>query len=129
MQEGCVFCTRPEAEIICENNLAKAFYDKFPVNEGHVLIVPKRHIAGFFEATPAEITAINELAFQVKAILDDIYSPDGYNIGINVGPAAGQTVFHLHMHIIPRYKDDDPDPRGGVRKVKPSLVPYPEETN
>ena len=86
---------------MCIRDRAKAFYDKFPVNEGHVLIVPKRHVSGFFEATPEEILAINELAFQVKTILDAKYSPDGYNIGVNVGASAGQTVFHLHMHIIP----------------------------
>lgn len=127
MSEGCVFCAKPDAEIICENELAKAFYDKFPVNEGHVLIVPKRHVSGFFEATPEEILAINELAFQVKTILDAKYSPDGYNIGVNVGASAGQTVFHLHMHIIPRYKGDVPDPRGGIRKIKKSVIPYPKE--
>ena len=84
-------------------------------------------MSGFFEATPEEILAINELAFQVKTILDAKYSPDGYNIGVNVGASAGQTVFHLHMHIIPRYKGDVPDPRGGIRKIKKSVIPYPEE--
>lgn len=127
MTEGCIFCTKLDAELICENELAKAFYDEFPVNKGHVLIVPKRHVSGFFEATPEEISAINELVFQVKIILDTIYSPDGYNIGINVGASAGQTIFHLHMHIIPRYKGDVPDPRGGIRRIKKSIVPYPEE--
>ena len=125
--EGCIFCAKRDTELICENELAKAFYDKFPVNEGHVLVVPKRHVSDFFEATPEEISAMNELVFQVKFILGARYNPDGYNIGINVGAAAGQTIFHLHLHIIPRYKGDVPDPRGGIRRIKKSMVPYPEE--
>ena len=129
MDKDCIFCTRPQTEIICENELAKAFYDSYPVNRGHVLVVPKRHLAGFFEATPAELAAINELIFQVKNIIDAKYNPDGYNIGVNVGAAAGQTIFHLHIHIIPRYRGDIPDPRGGVRKVKSSIVPYYSEND
>jgi diadenosine tetraphosphate (Ap4A) HIT family hydrolase len=84
-------------------------------------------VPGFFEATPAEIAALNELAFAVKKILDARFSPDGYNIGINCGTAAGQTIFHLHMHIIPRYQGDVPDPRGGIRKLMKNMVPYPAE--
>lgn len=125
--EGCIFCAKAGADLICENELAKAFYDQYPVNLGHTLIVTKRHLASFFEATPAEITALNELAFQVRTALDAEYRPDGYNIGINVGAAAGQTIFHLHMHIIPRYIGDIPDPRGGIRRIKRSMVPYPGE--
>jgi diadenosine tetraphosphate (Ap4A) HIT family hydrolase len=127
MPGGCIFCAKMGPEIICENELAKAFYDRYPVNRGHVLIVPKRHIADFFEAAPAELDSLCELAFVVKEILDAGYRPDGYNIGINAGAAAGQTIFHLHMHIIPRYKGDVPDPRGGTRKIKKSMVPYPAE--
>ncbi len=127
MAEECIFCVRAGTDLICENELAKAFYDRYPVNRGHVLIVPKRHVPGFFEATPAEIAALNELAFAVKKILDARFSPDGYNIGINCGAAAGQTIFHLHMHIIPRYSGDVPDPRGGIRRIKKSMVPYPAE--
>lgn len=127
MPEECIFCARTGADLICENELAKAFYDQYPVNKGHVLIVPKRHVTGFFEATPEEIAALNELAFTVKEILDARYSPDGYNIGINCGTAAGQTIFHLHMHIIPRYQGDVPDPRGGIRKLMKNMVPYPAE--
>lgn len=127
MLEGCVFCAKQGADLICENELAKAFYDQYPVNVGHVLLVPKRHVAGFFEATVEEIAAINALVFRVKDILDAKYKPDGYNIGVNVGASAGQTVFHLHLHVIPRYQGDDPDPRGGIRKIKKNMVPYPEE--
>lgn len=127
MPEHCIFCAKTGPDIICENDLAKAFYDRYPVNRGYVLIVPKRHVARFFEATTAKIAALNELAFAVKEILDASYRPGGYNIGINDGAAAGQTIFHLHMHIIPRYSGDAPDPRGGIRKIKKSMVPYPAE--
>ena len=127
MAGDCVFCAKSGLDIIAENDLAKAFYDQFPVNEGHVLIVPKRHVTGYFEATLEEIGAINELIFEVKAILDSKYKPDGYNIGVNVGYAAGQTIFHLHMHVIPRYDGDVADPRGGIRRIKKSIVPYAEE--
>lgn len=121
---SCIFCMKPETEILAENDLALAFYDKYPVNVGHVLIIPRRHVESFFEATPEELAAINELLFEVKDKLDTKLNPDGYNIGVNVGWAAGQTIFHLHVHIIPRYKGDVPDPRGGIRKIKQSLVPY-----
>lgn len=120
----CVFCMRPETEVVAENDLALAFYDKYPVNEGHVLIIPKRHVESFFEATQEELAAINQLLFVVKDRLANKFSPDGYNIGVNVDWAAGQTIFHLHVHIIPRYKGDVSDPRGGIRRIKKSLVPY-----
>ena len=120
----CVFCMKPETEILAENDLALAFYDKYPVNVGHVLIIPRRHVESFFEATPEELAAINELLFEVKDKLEARFRPDGYNIGVNVGGAAGQTIFHLHVHIIPRYKGDVLDPRGGVRRIMKSLVPY-----
>lgn len=126
MEDNCVFCSLAEEEIICENDLAVAFYDSFPVSKGHVLIVPRRHVNGFFEAAQDELVAINKLAFEAKMILDEKYKPDGYNIGYNVGSAAGQTVFHLHMHIIPRYRGDVADPRGGIRKVKAAKAHYPE---
>lgn len=125
--DKCVFCSMAATEILCENELAKAFYDGFPVNEGHVLVVPKRHVATYFEASREEIEAMNDLIVEVKELLDEKYRPDGYNIGFNVGEAAGQTVFHLHVHIIPRYVGDVKNPRGGVRKVKNSVVPYPAE--
>lgn len=116
MEKECAFCIMRDQDLICKNELARAIYDKFPVNEGHVLIIPKRHIASLFEATPEEIIAMSELVFQVKTIIDKKYNPDGYNIGVNVGATAGQTIFHLHVHIIPRYKGDVPDPRGGYQE-------------
>lgn len=120
----CPFCIKPESEIIAENELALAFYDAFPVNPGHVLVIPKRHFPAFFEATEDEITAIYRLIHRVKAILDEKYHPDGYNIGVNVGAPAGQTVFHLHVHVIPRYTGDVENPWGGVRNFKQGMVEY-----
>ncbi|MBO8128990.1 MAG: HIT family protein [Peptococcaceae bacterium] len=119
----CLFCTiqqNPEA-IICENDLAFAIYDKFPVNPGHVLVIPKRHFPTFFEATEEEITAVYRLIKDVCGIIENKYQPDGYNIGVNNGACAGQTVWHLHFHVIPRFVGDVDKPRGGVRRVKPSL--------
>lgn len=125
--ENCIFCRKTGAGLLCENEQAKAFYDNFPVNKGHVLVVPKRHVATFFEASQEELNGIIELVFQVKEMLDVEYKPDGYNIGVNVDKAGGQTVFHLHFHVIPRYLGDVENPRGGVRRVKKSIVPYPLE--
>ncbi|MBC2723865.1 MAG: HIT family protein, partial [Desulfosporosinus sp.] len=94
------------------------------VNEGHVLIVPKRHVVSLFDATQEEITSIWKLIEGVKELLDQRFHSNGYNIGVNVGAAAGQTIFHMHVHVIPRYDGDVEDPRGGIRKIKKSLVPY-----
>lgn len=123
----CVFCQKPREEIICENNLARAFFDRYPVNQGHVLIVPKRHVETFFDATLEELNAINHLLFKVKKTLEEEYKPQGYNIGFNVDRAGGQTIFHLHCHLIPRFAGDVENPRGGIRRIKKSLVPYPAE--
>ena len=113
-----------EREIIASTSLSIAFFDSFPVSPGHALIVPRRHVASFFDLTDDEKQDILKLAGQVKTIIDNEYHPDGYNIGINVGEAAGQSIFHVHMHIIPRYKGDVPNPRGGVRGVIPSKQNY-----
>ncbi|AET69661.1 HIT family hydrolase, diadenosine tetraphosphate hydrolase [Desulfosporosinus orientis DSM 765] len=120
----CVFCELTNIEILNENEMAVAFFDKHPVNEGHVLIIPKRHLVSLFDATPEEVMSIWKLIEEVKEELDHRFHPDGYNIGVNMGGAAGQTIFHLHVHVIPRYYGDVQDPRGGIRKIKKSLVPY-----
>lgn len=125
----CIFCAKTGKELLCENELAKAFYDNYPVNEGHTLVVPKRHIATYFEASSEELTAINDLIFEVKKILDKQYQPDGYNVGVNIGEAGGQTIFHLHVHVIPRYLGDAENPKGGVRRIKKSVVSYAKEEN
>jgi len=121
---NCLFCNQEKEQIILENDLAIAIMDKFPVNRGHMLFIPKRHYKTFFEATEEEINAIYQLMHEGKTYLDGKYSPDGYNIGINVGEDAGQTIMHLHIHLIPRYKGDVKDPRGGIRHLKDELVPY-----
>lgn len=123
----CIFCSKLQTEILGENQLAKAFFDKYPVNQGHVLIVPKRHVETLFDATFEELAAINSLMFEMKELLDGRYKPDGYNVGVNVGSSGGQTVFHLHYHLIPRYQGDVPDPREGVCKLKNRVTPYVNE--
>jgi diadenosine tetraphosphate (Ap4A) HIT family hydrolase len=122
---SCIFCDYlNRKEFIAENELAFAIYDNFPVNKGHVLIMPKRHFASYFDATQDEIKAFYDLIHKIKDLLDSKFKPDGYNIGINIGEAAGQTIFHLHIHVIPRYTGDVKNPRGGIRKLKKPLVEY-----
>jgi diadenosine tetraphosphate (Ap4A) HIT family hydrolase len=118
----CPFCT-PEA-IVLSNEHAYARLDKFPVSSGHMLIIPYRHNASLFNLTEQEQRAILELINKTKYFLDQEYHPDGYNVGINIGEAAGQTIMHVHAHIIPRYKGDVSDPRGGVRGVIPDKKVY-----
>jgi diadenosine tetraphosphate (Ap4A) HIT family hydrolase len=118
----CVFCTIND--IVLENDLAIAFYDKYPVNKGHLLIIPKRHVEQYFDLTDQERSAIDQLLFEGKKIIDEQYQPDGYNIGINCGEVAGQTIFHVHVHLIPRFRGDMEDPRGGVRGVIPEKRIY-----
>ena len=122
---SCIFCNYiNNKKFIMENELAVAIYDNYPVNKGHVLIIPKRHFANYFDSTEEEIAAFYELIKKVKTLLDKVFSPDGYNIGTNINEAAGQTIFHLHIHLIPRYNGDVNNPRGGVRNLKKALVEY-----
>lgn len=118
----CPFCNR--ANKLYENELAQAFYDEFPVSKGHLLVTPKRHEADYFKLTQAEREAIQELLEQGKAQLDKVEQPDAYNLGVNIGEAAGQTVFHCHVHLIPRYFGDVANPTGGVRGVIPEKQNY-----
>ncbi len=120
----CPFCNIPEKNILFKNDLAFAIFDKYPVSKGHILIIPFRHVETFFETSKEEKIAILDLIDKAKEYLDKKFSPDGYNIGVNVGKAAGQTVFHLHVHVIPRYKGDVEDPTGGVRGVIPEKRIY-----
>lgn len=120
---NCVFC-ESELEIVMESNQSLAFYDRFPVSKGHVLIIPKKHFETYFDV-PQDIREDMLLILdKVKLMLDSKYQPSGYNIGINSGASAGQTVFHCHIHLIPRYDGDMEDPRGGVRGVKPDKQKY-----
>ena len=125
MDNNCPFCkVESEREIIASSLLSVAFYDGFPVSPGHALIIPKRHVSSFFDLSKEERQDLLNLADSVKRILEERYHPDGYNIGINVGEAAGQSIFHVHMHLIPRYHGDVPSPRGGVRGVIPTKQNY-----
>jgi diadenosine tetraphosphate (Ap4A) HIT family hydrolase len=114
----------PADRVLGQNALAVWIRDAYPVSPGHSLVIPRRHVASFFEITPDERGAILELLDAAKAAAVAEFRPDGFNIGINDGPAAGQTVPHLHMHLIPRYTGDLADPRGGVRWVIPSKADY-----
>ena len=125
MDNNCPFCkAESERDISASSSLSVAFFDGFPVSPGHALIIPRRHVASFFELTQEEQQDLLNLADRVKRIVEERYHPDGYNIGINVGEAAGQSIFHVHMHLIPRYKGDVPNPRGGVRGVIPAKQNY-----
>ena len=121
---ACPFCTLDASRILAENPLAVAIADAFPLTPGHTLIVPRRHIASLFEATPEEQSALFEILAEMRERLLDERKPDGFNIGINDGAAAGQTVMHLHIHLIPRHKGDSADPRGGVRWIFPDRARY-----
>jgi diadenosine tetraphosphate (Ap4A) HIT family hydrolase len=118
----CPFCN-VRAPLV-ENELAFVIFDRYPVSPGHVLILPKRHIASFFDTTPDECMAMLSLLSEMRRRTDTKLTPDGYNIGVNVGEAAGQTVGHVHMHLIPRYHGDMENPRGGVRGVIPAKQSY-----
>jgi diadenosine tetraphosphate (Ap4A) HIT family hydrolase len=111
-------------ELIVETATVFSFYDKFPVSKGHALIVPKRMVSNYFELTLKEQMACWIVVNKVKAILQEKYNPDGFNIGINANEAAGQTIWHCHIHIIPRYKGDVENPRGGIRGVIPNKKEY-----
>lgn len=120
----CPFCCIPEQNIIAENNVCIAFRDIYPVSTGHTLIVPKRHVSDFFELSDDEMLSMLSLLKVVKANLDSELHPEGYNVGVNVGKVAGQSVFHVHMHLIPRYSGDMDNPKGGVRGVIPHKMRY-----
>mgnify|MGYP000899711717 CR=1 FL=1 len=120
----CPFCTPSASRLVLANTHALAILDAFPISPGHMLIIPKRHIASFFETTREEQEALLNLLAEMRQRLLSELNPNGFNIGINDGPAAGQTVMHLHIHLIPRYAGDMADPRGGVRWIMPEKAPY-----
>lgn len=124
MTPTCPFCEPARDRIFHEDPLVIALWDGFPVSPGHALIVPRRHVPTWFDASAEEQAAILGTIDRVRQEILGRYHPDGFNIGINVGEAAGQTVFHLHLHVIPRYRGDVPNPRGGVRRVIPHRADY-----
>lgn len=119
----CLFCT--PRSLTRRNALAYCARDSFPVSPGHSLVMPFRHCASFFDLTPEEVAACMALVGHERQALDDEFMPDGYNMGVNVGPAGGQSVLHVHIHLIPRYAGDHPRPQGGIRQVLPLMADYP----
>lgn len=123
----CLFCDSSTA--VLRNEHAYVRFDDYPANPGHCLIIPFRHFASFFEATAEERAAIFSIIDAARALVDEQFRPGGYNIGVNVGPIAGQSVPHLHVHLIPRYAGDVENPKGGVRGVIPSRQKYTVDTS
>jgi diadenosine tetraphosphate (Ap4A) HIT family hydrolase len=126
----CPFCTLQPDRIFLETDLILGLWDGFPVSPGHALLVPRRHVADWFEASPSEHAALTTAIAQARAAIEAQASrqgrpkPDGYNVGFNAGAAAGQTIFHLHVHVIPRYAGDTENPRGGIRGVIPGKAAW-----
>ena len=120
----CPFCERSASDVVVQNEAAMAFPDGFPLSDGHTLVVPRRHVASVFDLTPGELASLWQLVAEVRARLSRELQPEGFTIGINDGRAAGQTVEHGHVHVIPRRAGDVPDPRGGVRWVIPGRAAY-----
>ena len=112
---GCELCT--PAGVLFENGAGYVRYDSNSLSRGHVLVVPKRHVADFFEMSSEEQGAMLQLLNRARRHIEEEYAPDGYNVGVNIGAAAGQSRMHVHVHLIPRYAGDVPDPRGGIRCV------------
>jgi diadenosine tetraphosphate (Ap4A) HIT family hydrolase len=117
----CELCT--PAGVVLADELAYVRYDSNALARGHVLVVPRRHVADFFDMTPEEQAAIVGLLNRARRLVARDHSPDGYNIGVNVGKAAGQSRMHVHVHLIPRYAGDVPDPAGGIRCVLAGAAP------
>ena len=121
--DPCLFCT--PRDVTRQNALAYAARDSFPLSPGHHLIIPFRHVADFFDLSAQELVACMELVVAVKEDVAAELAPDGYNVGVNVGPAGGQSILHVHVHLIPRYAGDHPRPRGGIRHIIPWKADYP----
>jgi diadenosine tetraphosphate (Ap4A) HIT family hydrolase len=125
--ETCPFCNVQADRVLAENDKAIAFYDGYPLAEGHTLVVPRKHVASLFDLNIDEQMGVWRLVAEVRLALVVRFHPDGFNIGINDGQAAGQTVSHAHVHVIPRHTGDVPDPRGGVRWIIPEKAQYWED--
>ena len=121
---NCPFCSLEPSRILLQNDCGVALRDGFPVSKGHALIVPRNHVASVFDLPAEEQQSLWKLVAEVRIMLDKDFHPDGFNIGTNDGNAAGQTVPHAHIHVIPRYSGDVPDPRGGIRWVLPDRAKY-----
>jgi diadenosine tetraphosphate (Ap4A) HIT family hydrolase len=122
---ACIFCgERRDSDALAANELAIAIPAGFPVSPGHALIVPRRHEPDFFSLSADEQAAVIALVNPVRTVLDRQFGPDAYNLGVNAGKAAGQTILHTHLHVIPRYAGDVAEPRGGIRWVLPETAQY-----
>ena len=120
----CPFCEPPQERVFYQDDLILCLWDAFPVSEGHALVITRRHVATWFDASPEEQAAITKGIEISRQEIEKTRKPDGYTVGFNAGEAAGQTVFHLHVHVIPRFRGDVEDPRGGVRWVIPGKAVY-----
>ena len=124
LQPPCPFCDPAPTRLFLQTDLIVGLWDAFPVSNGHVLLVTRRHVASWFDATPQERQALVDAIEAARGEIVRRHAPDGFNIGVNVGETAGQTIAHLHVHVIPRYRGDVPDPRGGVRWIMPDKARY-----
>lgn len=120
----CIFCDPPKQNILFEQEFWRVVFDRYPVSKGHALIISKRHAKTYFDLTKEEKESLTLVLDETKEMLDKEFHPDGYNIGVNCNEASGQTIPHCHIHVIPRYKGDVEDPRGGVRGVIPNRQKY-----
>ncbi|MFP4614944.1 MAG: HIT family protein [Thiohalorhabdus sp.] len=124
MPEDCPFCELAADRVLWSDDHVRVVADGFPVTPGHMLIITRRHVGSYFQTTDAERASIAAALDAAKGLAEQDFQPDGFNIGINDGPAAGQTVPHLHVHLMPRYAGDAEDPRGGVRWLFPQTARY-----
>jgi diadenosine tetraphosphate (Ap4A) HIT family hydrolase len=124
MEAQCPFCNLPKERVWFDSQDSLAILDGFPLTPGHTLVIPKRHVVSVFELPQEELNHLSVVVTKVRKILKAKYQPDAFNIGINDGLAAGQTVTHAHIHVIPRKAGDVPDPRGGIRWIIPDKAKY-----
>lgn len=123
-RKDCPFCSVDAERLVLESRYGMAFHDRYPLSKGHTLVAPREHVASFYDLSSAKQADLWELVEATRSALSEELEPDGFNIGINDGPPAGQTVEHAHIHVIPRYQGDVEDPRGGIRWVIPERAPY-----
>tara|TARA_B100000674_G_C37831200_1_gene910606 strand:- start:136 stop:549 length:414 start_codon:yes stop_codon:yes gene_type:complete len=129
-KDECRFCvTKPSRRLILESRYGFAAWDRHPVSDGHFLVIPFRHFADYFDIEDEERDDLWKLVADAKKVCDRKFQPDGYNVGINVGHWAGQSIHHLHIHVIPRFKGDVENPKGGVRGVIPEKKLYSIESD
>lgn len=121
--KDCPFC-EIDREIIMDSELCFSIYDQYPVNKGHILVIPKRHVGDYFHLNHDETDSLWEMVHEAKVFLENKFNPQGFNVGFNVGHEAGQTIDHVHIHVIPRYSGDMENPTGGVRHVIPEKGKY-----